>query len=395
MLYTDFKGKKLSMLGFGTMRLPTAEGEIDEKQVEAMTEYAIRHGVNYFDTAVPYHEGLSEVVMGRVLNKYPRDTWYLADKFPGHQIAQSYDPKAVFEEQLEKCGVDYFDFYLLHNVYENSIQTYQDPKWGILDYFKEQKRLGRIKHLGFSCHGSVELLKEFLDWCGDDMEFCQIQLNWLDWTLQNAKAKAALLNERRIPIMVMEPLRGGRLCRLTEAETAPLKALRPEAAAAEWGLRFLQDIPGVAVILSGMSDRAQMEANIASFDQAAPLASQEREALFRLAETMKEAVPCTACRYCTAHCPMELNIPMLLAAYNEFKFNPGFMASMKLDALPENKRPAACIGCGACAKMCPQLIEIPQILHTFAERLAQLPTWAQICRQRDEAARKLREARQG
>jgi len=137
------------------------------------------------------------------------------------------------------------------------------------------------------------------------------------------------------------------------------------------------------------------EANIASFDQAAPLASQEREALFRLAETMKEAVPCTACRYCTAHCPMELNIPMLLAAYNEFKFNPGFMASMKLDALPENKRPAACIGCGACAKMCPQLIEIPQILHTFAERLAQLPTWAQICRQRDEAARKLREARQG
>ena len=206
MLYADFKDKKLSMLGFGTMRLPTVEGKIDEKQVEAMTDYAIRHGVNYFDTAIPYHDGLSEVVIGRVLNQYPRESWYLADKFPGHQIAESYDPQAVFEDQLRKCGVDYFDFYLLHNVYENSIQTYQDPRWGILDYFRKQKQLGRIKHLGFSCHGSVKLLREFLDYCGEDMEFCQIQLNWLDWTLQDAKAKVALLNERNIPIIVMEPL---------------------------------------------------------------------------------------------------------------------------------------------------------------------------------------------
>ena len=395
MIYTDFKGKKLSQLGFGTMRLPTLHGEIDEAQTTQMVQYAMEQGVNYFDTAVPYHDGLSEVVIGRILNQYPRDSWYLADKYPGHQIAQSYDPKAVFEEQLQKCGVDYFDFYLLHNVYENSIQTYKDPKWGILDYFKEQKRLGRIKHLGFSCHGSTALLKEFLEYCGQDMEFCQIQLNWLDWTLQDAKRKVELLNEWHIPIWVMEPLRGGRLCRLTPEEEAPMKALRPQEDAAAWGLRFLQDIPGVTMILSGMSNQAQMEANAATFRELHPLTSEERETLLNIAESMKDAVPCTACRYCTAHCPMELDIPMLLAAYNEFKFNPGFMASMKLDALPEDKRPAACIGCGACAQMCPQLIDIPGILATFADKLAQTPTWAQVCRQRDEAARKLREARQG
>ncbi|MBQ2700978.1 MAG: aldo/keto reductase [Clostridia bacterium] len=392
MLYADFKDQKLSMLGFGTMRLPTVEGKIDEKQVEAMTDYAIRHGVNYFDTAIPYHDGLSEVVIGRVLNQYPRESWYLADKFPGHQIAESYDPQAVFEDQLRKCGVDYFDFYLLHNVYENSIQTYQDPRWGILDYFRKQKQLGRIKHLGFSCHGSVKLLQEFLDYCGDDMEFCQIQLNWLDWTLQDAKAKVALLNERNIPIIVMEPLRGGRLCRLTEEEAAPLKRLRPESTGADWGLRFLQQIPGVKVILSGMSNQEQMQANVASFEEKAPLSAQEWETLLNVAEGMKDAVPCTACRYCTPHCPMELDIPMLLAAYNEFKFNPGFMATMKLDALEESKRPSACIGCGSCEKMCPQHIQIPQVLETFAKGVAATPSWAQICRQRDEAARKLREA---
>ena len=190
MIIKSFKDKKLSLLGFGTMRLPMNEdGSIDEVQTREMVDYAIRHGVNYFDTAYPYHGGQSEIVIGKILKDYPREKFYLANKFPGHQIAESYDPKAIFEEQLEKCGVEYFDFYLLHNVYENSIETYMDPKWGILDYFKEQKRLGRIKHLGFSTHGSLETIKKFLDYCGDDMEFCQIQLNYLDWTLQNGKEK--------------------------------------------------------------------------------------------------------------------------------------------------------------------------------------------------------------
>ena len=178
MIYSDFQNKKLSLLGFGAMRLPlSGDGSIDKEQTRAMVRYAMEHGVNYFDTAYPYHGGKSEVVMGEILKEYPRESFYLATKYPGHQLASSYDPAAIFEEQLKKCGVEYFDFYLLHNVYEKSVDTYLDPKWGILEYFKEQKRLGRIRHLGFSSHGRVEFLKEFLDTCGDDMEFCQIQLN--------------------------------------------------------------------------------------------------------------------------------------------------------------------------------------------------------------------------
>ena len=204
MMYYDFHGLRLSRLGFGAMRLPLASAEpgtpIDEAQVQAMVDTAIAHGVNYFDTAYPYHSGESERVLGRALRRHPRDKWYLATKFPGHQVSERYDPAAVFEEQLRKCGVDSFDFYLLHNVYENSLQTYEDPRWGIIDYFVEQRRKGRIGHLGFSTHGREKLLRTFLDRYGAEMEFCQIQLNYLDWTLQDAKATCALLAERGLPV---------------------------------------------------------------------------------------------------------------------------------------------------------------------------------------------------
>lgn len=218
MIYRSFQGKSLSLLGVGTMRLPTlADGTIDAEQVDRMTDYAMAHGVNYFDTAYPYHGGESERVIGASLSRYPRETYYLATKYPGHQIlSNGYHPEEIFEEQLKKCGVEYFDFYLLHNVYEKSMETYLDPRWGIVDYFREQKRLGRIKHLGFSSHAGVEGLKTFLDYCGEDMEFCQIQLNYLDWTLQDGKEKYDLLTGRGIPVWVMEPVRGGRLANLTQ-----------------------------------------------------------------------------------------------------------------------------------------------------------------------------------
>ena len=266
MIYREFQDKKLSLLGFGAMRLPqNPDGSIDEHQVAEMTRYAIEHGVNYFDTAYPYHEGHSEQVMGKVLGEYPREQFYLATKFPGHQISDRYDPEEIFETQLKKCGVEYFDFYLLHNVYENSIQVYQDPKWGILDYLREQKRLGRIRHLGFSTHGSLEIIKEFLDYCGEDMEFCQIQLNYLDWSLQDAQAKYDLLTQRGIPVWVMEPVRGGKLAKLDEETEAKMRAFRPEESTPAWGFRFLQQLPNVKMILSGMSNLAQMQDNIKNF----------------------------------------------------------------------------------------------------------------------------------
>lgn len=373
MEYKAFRECRLSGLGFGTMRLPLREDKsIDSEQVEKMVSLAFEGGVNYFDTAWPYHDGKSETVIGEILSKYPRETWFLADKYPGHQMAPTYEPEKVFEAQLKKCKVDYFDFYLLHNVYEKSIDVYLDPKWGIGDYFIEQKELGRIRHLGFSSHAEPETLKAFLDTdLGRQMEFCQIQLNYLDWTLQDAKAKVELLNKRNIPIWVMEPLRGGLLAKKGEAAEA---------------FRWLSQIPGVTMILSGMSDIAQMEDNLNTFNNMRPLEDGREKELFSLADSLKSSVPCTGCRYCCKGCPMELDIPSLIKSYNDMKTAYSFTPLMKVEALPEDKRPSACLGCGACARICPQGIKVPDIMSDFADMLAKTASWEEICRQRAAAA---------
>ncbi len=389
MIYSDFKDKQLSLLGFGAMRLPLNEdGSVNEALTEQMLDLAIKQGVNYIDTAYPYHGGESERIVGRILKKYPREQFYLATKFPGHQICSSYDPKVIFEEQLEKCGVDYFDFYLLHNVYENSLETYLDPKWGIIDYLKEQKRLGRIRHLGFSSHGSVAMMKEFLDICGDDMEFCQIQLNYLDWTLQDAKGKYELLTECGLGVWVMEPVRGGKLCKLSEADEAKLKEVRPEESVASWGFRFLQGLPNVKMILSGMSDLAQVEDNLRTFELRKDLSGEEREMILEVAEGMKNSVPCTACRYCCDGCPQEINIPLMLEVYNDLQITPTFTVSMRIEGIPESQQPSSCIGCGACSAICPQGIDIPKVLRELTEKVKTIPSWVEICREREEAAKK-------
>ena len=386
MLYSAFQDKKLSLLGFGAMRLPLVgdggSGPVDEKLTEEMIDFAMAHGVNYYDTAYPYHSGESERILGQCLEKYPRDSFYLASKFPGHQISDSYEPAEIFEEQLRKCRVDYFDFYLIHNVYENSIKTYMDPRWGIVDYLVEQKKAGRIRHLGFSCHGGMEVLKEFLRVYGDEMEFCQLQINYLDWTLQDARGKYELLTSQNIPVWVMEPVRGGRLSNLSEAEEKRLRAVRPEESCSAWAFRFLQELPNVAVILSGMSNMEQLVENVSTFEERKPLSEKERDLLFEIAEGMKDSVPCTACRYCCDGCPLELDIPMLLSAYNEARFSPGIHVSMRMDGLPEEKRPAACIGCGNCSQVCPQHIDIPAAMKAFDAALKDMPSWAELCRQR-------------
>ncbi len=391
MIFSPFQDHKLSLLGFGAMRLPLlADGSLDEPQITAMVDYAIASGINYFDTAYPYHGGLSELVMGRALNRHPRDSFRLATKYPGHQLSSSYDPAAIFEEQLRKCGVGYFDFYLLHNVCELSLATYLDPRWGILEYFREQKRQGRIHHLGFSSHGAVDNLTAFLDVADADMEFCQIQLNWLDWTLQDAAAKVDLLNERGVPIWVMEPLRGGRLCRLDEQDEALLCSLRPDEGIPAWSFRFLESIPGVTVILSGMSTLEQLQENVATLASMKPLNAVERSTLFEIAARMQNQVPCTGCRYCVEHCPLELDIPLLLNTCSELRFSPGVNVAMRLEALPPGKQPSACLSCAACSPNCPQGIDIPAVIAELNGHLAGIPKWADICREREEAARRLR-----
>lgn len=388
MLYNDFKELKLSRLGFGTMRLPMKDGHIDEELTCKMVDYAMEHGVNYYDTAYPYMGSKSEIAVGKALAKYPRESFYLADKFPGHQIAETYYPEEIFEEQLQKCGVEYFDFYLLHNLYENSYPIYTDPQWHIIPYFIEQKRLGRIKHLGFSCHANIETLQKFLDEYGDEMEFCQIQLNYLDWTLQKAEAKYKLLEERNIPVWVMEPVRGGKLSNLTEENSAKLKAFRPDESVSSFAFRWLMDLPNVKMILSGMSNFEQMVDNVKTFSGGDPLKKEEVDTLFEIAESLKVSVPCTECRYCCDGCPMELNIPQLLHSYNDLHFAPSLTPVMQLEALPEDKRPSACIGCGACAAVCPQKIDIPTVLATLADEFAKQPSWAAMCKERAEEAKR-------
>ena len=393
MKYVEFQGKQLSMLGFGAMRLPTLgkDDAIDYALAERMIDRAIEAGVNYFDTAYPYHGGQSEVVTGKILSKYPRESYYLATKYPGHQVLDSYDPSVIFEHQLEKCGVDYFDFYLLHNVSETSIDVFLDKRWGIIDYLVEQKRLGRIKHLGFSTHGLPENLNEFLEAAGDKMEFCQIQLNYLDWTLQRAKEKCNLLAKWNIPVWVMEPVRGGKLVdKLPESAKADLISARTDESIASWCFRWLMTLPNMGVILSGMSNMEQLEDNIKTFSGGEPLTEGEVDMLYRIAEGLKNSVPCTSCRYCTEGCPMGLNIPMLLEIYNDLSYAPGVNSASKIEFMPEDKRPTACIMCGACTKMCPQKIDIPKTLLALSEILKTIPSWKKICAERAEAAAKLK-----
>jgi len=375
MIYKQFQDLQLSALGMGAMRLPVIGGDdakIDQLAVDRMVDVAMERGINYYDTAWGYHSGSSEIAIGRSLGRYPRERWHLATKFPGYDLSNMDQVKTVFERQLEKCGVDYFDFYLFHNVCEMNIEAYLDPKYGIFDYLTEQKRSGRIRHLGFSAHGSREVIERFLEAYGKGMEFCQLQMNYLDWSFQDVKNKAALLAEYQIPIWVMEPLRGGKLASLAEEDAAKLKALRPDETIPAWAFRFLQSIPGVTVTLSGMSNMQQLEENLSTFEAEHPLNQQEMETLLGIADSMvqKTSVPCTACRYCTSHCPQSLDIPMLLELYNEHCFTGGgFIAPMALMAVPKEKHPAACIGCRSCEAVCPQQIRISEALADFEQKI--------------------------
>lgn len=375
MIYREFQGEKLSALGMGAMRLPVVNGDdarIDEVAAAAMVDYAMAHGVNYYDTAWGYHNGNSELVMGRALARYPRESYFLADKFPGYDLSNMDKVESIFEKQLEKCGVEYFDFYLFHNVCEMNIDAYLDPKYGIFDYLTAQKKAGRIRHLGFSAHGSYAVMKRFLEAYGSEMEFCQIQLNYLDWKFQGAKEKVELLQAYNIPVWVMEPLRGGKLASLAPADEEKLQALRPQEGIPAWAFRFLQSVPAVTVTLSGMSNMEQMQANIRTYETEQPLDENEMQALLTIADEMvgKIALPCTACHYCVSHCPQGLDIPNLLALYNEHCFTDGgFIAPMALSAVPEDKRPNSCIGCRSCEAVCPQQIRISEAMADFARKL--------------------------
>ncbi len=375
MIYRDFQDIKLSGIGLGMMRLPTVDGndaEVDEKAAEELVDYAYKNGINYYDTAWGYHNGNSELVTGKLLSKYPRESYYLASKFPGYDDENLPRVKEIFERQLEKCRTPYFDFYLFHNVYEGNVDGYLDKKYGIFDYLLEQKKNGRIKHLGFSAHGSIDIIKKFLDAYGEYMEFCQLQINYMDWHFQSADEKVKLLNDAGIPIWVMEPVRGGKLATASDRIKTELLKMRPDETVPAWAFRFIQSIPGVKMTLSGMSNMEQLKSNIETWSEDKPLTKEEFDKIVTLIddETYRGGLPCTACHYCTSHCPKELPIPELISLYNEHKLSGGgFLAPMAVETMDENKRPSQCIGCRSCEQVCPQQIKISDMMKEFSEMI--------------------------
>jgi len=388
MIYKDFKNLKLSTLGYGAMRFPTEEGseKVDEKKAIEQLEYAYKNGVNIFDTAFFYHGGESERILGEALKKFPRDTWYLADKFPGNfmnildgkmEIDAEWsgmkkmtfnDPSEIFEFQLKKCGVDYFDFYMLHNVCEGTFDLYTDEKLGIVKYFQEQKAAGRIKHLGFSTHGRYETIEKFLNKY-DCFEFVLMQLNYLDWTLQEANKKYDVLTKLGIPIFVMEPVRGGKLAAPGKEAEAILKAIHPDDTPVTWTFRFLQSLPNVCVTVSGMSTMEQVKENIEIFSNAYKMTDSEKATLQQVVDGMASFVPCTSCRYCCDICPQKLNIPMLIASYNEVSNGESWSIDDLFVILKDDEKPQACIGCGKCNPLCPQNIDIAKVMKEFEKLL--------------------------
>jgi uncharacterized protein len=387
MIYKPFGQLHLSALGMGNMRLPARDGKgnIDEGKARRIIEYTYEHGVNYFDTAYRYHNGESETFVGKVLKQYPRDSWYLASKMPGHML-QAVDGKIlpvgylqgevigsveeIFEDQLKRCGVEYFDFYLLHNVCETAFDFYTDKDIRVVEYLLKQKAAGRIRHLGFSAHARAETIARFLN-VYDCFEFVQLQINTMDWVLQDAKRKYELAVSRGLPVIVMEPCRGGRLANLTPEAAALLKQARPLDTPASWAFRFVKGLPGVLLTLSGMTTMEQAEENVRLFSLEDPLTANEGRLLEKATALMMNVVPCTGCRYCCEGCPRGLDIPKLITMYNEASNGASFSLKFTLGAMTPDELPAACIACGACRQVCPQEINIPDVMERYAKMLAQ------------------------
>ena len=375
MQYKELCGERISRLGMGNMRLPTTgEGfmaSIDEEKALEIIDYVYCHGVNYFDTAYMYHGGESERFVGRALKRYPRDSFFLSTKMPSGELERR-DVAEIFEEQLEKCQVDYFDFYLLHNLNENSYDLFTSEEKGVIPYLLEQKRNGRIRHLGLSAHAAPATLKRFLD-TYDFPEFVQIQLNYLDWELQDAEAQYEIITAHGIPVWVMEPCRGGRLASLSPKADQVLRLAAPDRSVASWAFRYVANLPNVGVVLSGMTQLDQAVDNVATFSGETAFAPAEQEALKQALELFRSEVhvPCTACHYCDG-CPMGLDIPALIKIYNQSKVQMGFGVMMALERMGEGQNPANCIACGACVRKCPQNIQVPDVMADFAQSLTRM-----------------------
>jgi len=357
-----------SLLGFGCMRLPVIEPgkpDIDIPFATKMIDYAIAHGVNYFDTAYPYHQGLSETFIGEALKKYPRNSFYLADKMPSWLIKSPEDASRIFQEQLEKCQVEYFDYYLCHALSRDSFKAYLIP--GVMDFLYQMKREGKIRHLGFSFHDTPDILQQIIDTF--EWDFVQLQLNYLDWDFQNAEEQYRIVSKYGVPVIVMEPVRGGTLATLSPAAEEVFKKADPDASLASWAIRYAASKENVMVVLSGMSNEVHTEDNIKTMTHFKEITSKEQEIIDQALKAYLDSktIPCTACQYCMP-CPEGVEIPNIFKIYNHYaigknkhKFLNDYLA------LGEYSLANVCIACGKCMEHCPQKIEIPSRMSEISE----------------------------
>ena len=366
--------KSMPKLGFGMMRLPETDGKIDHEEVCRMVDAYMDAGLNYFDTAYVYHSGLSEVEAGKaIVERYPRESFMLATKLPGWELKTKEDRDRIFQEQLKRTGAGYFDYYLLHSIEEGNASVYESLdcfRWGA-----KKKEEGLIRHFGFSFHGKPELLVKILD-THPEPEFVQIQLNYLDWN--NAVVKSGelyeILHERNIPMIIMEPVKGGTLASLKPELEAKYKAVKPEASIASWAFRFVGSLPGVMTILSGMTHEDQMKDNIHTFAHFEPLSEEERSVVKEVTRIIQDIpqIGCTACRYCCDGCPMNISIPDVFGAINTMNlYQKDFRPRAFYDGLVTSGKGRAsdCVACGQCESVCPQHLPIISLMQEAAEKL--------------------------
>jgi len=378
MEYRNIKGRDISLLGFGLMRLPRVAGDfaqIDFEASQTLIDHAIKRGVNYFDTAYTYGE--SEAVAGRILSRHPRESYNLATKCPPWMIQSPEDFDRIFSEQQARCQTDYFDFYLVHNMARESNRAAGNAEFferfselDIYETMKRKKTEGKIRNLGFSFHGTYEILQKLVD--KYEWDFAQIQLNYIDWNATDAGRQYELLTKYNIPVTIMEPLRGGALATLNEKSAEVLKQADQEASLASWGIRYAASLPNVLTVLSGMNRMEDLEDNINTADSFKPVTEQEKELLYEAAKVYGKsgAIPCTGCAYCMP-CPAGVNIPRIFSIYNHYKL-VGFRIPFDngYSTLAESEKASSCIGCGICAKNCPQHLDIPdymQVINEFAK----------------------------
>lgn len=360
-----------SKLGFGLMRLPKdKQGQIKLDEVQRMVDSYMERGFNYFDTAYVY-EGSEEAIRQTLVEKYPRDVYTLADKLPAWKLTCQEDVERIFQESLNRTGVDYFDFYLLHSVEKSHYPTYE--KYQCFDFIREMKKQGKIKYMGFSFHDDADFLDKVLTE-HPEIDFVQLQLNYLDWEngVIQSRRNYEVARKHHKPIIVMEPVKGGTLASFSDDIEKIYKDYVPQKSIASWALRYVASLEGVMTILSGMSNAQQMNDNLDTMTHFEKINNEEAKLIKQVTDQVLSypTIPCTKCRYCTPGCPMHIQIPDLFTAYNSAKMygeNRRYDTYYKDHSTGDYQPAKACIACGQCESVCPQHLEIISLLKEVSE----------------------------